>query len=66
MIRRLIAATPRELVKCCAYALILLTPGSFVVLPLLWLIRQFGVRTVPRRRDRTGVALQASAKNAAV
>jgi hypothetical protein len=66
MIRRLIAATPRELVKCCAYALILLTPGSFVVLPVLWFIRQFGVWAAPRRRNRAGVALQASAKSAAV
>jgi hypothetical protein len=28
-----------SLPKWCAYALVLLAPGSFVVLPLLWLIR---------------------------
>jgi hypothetical protein len=44
MFRRPIAPSPRELWKWCAYALILLAPGSFVVLPLLWLARQFGNR----------------------
>jgi hypothetical protein len=39
MYNRLIAASPRELGKWCAYALIMLAPGSFVVLPVLWLVR---------------------------
>jgi len=31
---------PRALAKWCACALVLLLPGSFVVLPLLWLYRR--------------------------
>jgi hypothetical protein len=42
MFRRLIASSPRELRIWCAYALILLAPGSFVVLPVLWFIKAFG------------------------
>jgi hypothetical protein len=45
MFRRSIGLSPRELGKCFAYALILLAPGSFVVLPLLWLVRQFAIQT---------------------
>lgn len=44
MFRRTIALSPREFGKYCAYALILLAPGSFVVLPLIWLVRQFGIQ----------------------
>ena len=44
MFPRLTAPSPRELWKYCAYALILLAPGSFVVLPVLWLVRQFGIQ----------------------
>ena len=25
--------------KLCAYALVLLTPGSFIILPAVWLVR---------------------------
>jgi hypothetical protein len=42
MFRRLIASSPREVRTWCAYALILLAPGSFFVLPLLWLVRLWG------------------------
>src|SRR5688572_23518808 len=31
--------SPRDLGKWCAYLLILLTPGSFIVLPVVWLVR---------------------------
>jgi hypothetical protein len=53
MFRRLNAPSPRELWKYCAYALILLAPGSFVVLAAFWLVRLFGVQATfggPRRR----------------
>lgn len=40
MFRPLIATSPRERAKWCAYALVLLAPGSFVVLPVLWLVRR--------------------------
>ena len=39
MFRVLTTSSPRELMKWCAYALVLLVPGSFVVLPVLWLVR---------------------------
>lgn len=44
MYRFLVAPSPRELMKWCAYALVLLTPGSFVVLPVLWVIRHLWFR----------------------
>ena len=40
MFSRLKAATPQELGKWCVYALVLLTPGSFIALPLLWLLNR--------------------------
>jgi hypothetical protein len=40
MFRPLAAPSPREVMKWCAYAVLLLTPGSFVVLPVLWLVRR--------------------------
>jgi hypothetical protein len=43
MLHRLIASPPRNLGKWCAYLLILLTPGSFIVLPVLWLVRLVAV-----------------------
>jgi len=42
MVRLIMAAPPRKLAKWCAYALVLLAPGSFVVLPVLCLVRLFG------------------------
>lgn len=41
MFRPYLACWPRELAKWCMCALVLLAPGSFVVLPVLWLVRQF-------------------------
>jgi hypothetical protein len=34
----------RGIAKWCACGLILLAPGSFIVLPLLWLARQWSAR----------------------
>lgn len=31
----------RQVGKWCAYVLVLVTPGTFVILPALWLIRRF-------------------------
>jgi hypothetical protein len=39
------AIPPREMAKVCAYGLVLLLPGSFVVLPLLWLSRRWMSRS---------------------
>ena len=39
MFRCLKTPSPPELRKWGAYALILLVPGSFVILPVLWLVR---------------------------
>ena len=36
----------REWMKWCAFALVLIAPGSFVVLPLLWLWRLLAMRTM--------------------
>jgi uncharacterized membrane protein len=41
MFRPLPALTPTGLGKWCAYALVLLAPGSFIALPVLWLVRHF-------------------------
>jgi hypothetical protein len=41
------AVSPREMAKVCAYGLVLLLPGSFVVLPLLWLGRRWTSRGAP-------------------
>lgn len=46
MYSRLTAASP-DLRKWGLYALILLVPGSLVVLPVLWLVRAVGVRFWP-------------------
>src|SRR5262245_43891923 len=37
-------AQARAIAKWCACALLLLAPGSFVVLPLLWVARQWSAR----------------------
>ena len=34
----------QQLGKWCVYGLLLLAPGSFLVLPVLWLVRQFRAR----------------------
>jgi hypothetical protein len=43
-VNRLMRSPPRELTKWCAYAVLLLVPGSFLVLPMLWLVRLFGAQ----------------------
>ena len=47
MYRYLPALSP-DLRKWCAYALLVLAPGSFVVLPVLWLVRLMGVHALRR------------------
>ena len=47
MFRSLAAASPLELRKWGTYALILLAPGSFVLLPAYWLFR----RLAPRAKE---------------
>ena len=44
MLRRFEGRSPQELKKWCAYALVLLAPGSFVILPVFWLVRFLGAR----------------------
>jgi hypothetical protein len=44
MFRALTTATPRDVAKWGAYALLLLAPGSFIVLPVLWLVRYARVK----------------------
>ena len=39
MFRSLLPSSPRGLGAWLAYAVILVTPGSFILLPLLWLGR---------------------------
>jgi hypothetical protein len=54
--------------KWCLGALLLLAPGSFVILPLLWLARQFAARgtTLARNPERRPVdALVAQSPRAA-
>ena len=41
MLGHLKASLPHNLGKWCAYAVILLVPGSFIVLPVMWLVRLF-------------------------
>jgi hypothetical protein len=44
---------PDEWSRWCAVTLILLTPGSFVILPLWWLGRQWALRQAPATVNRT-------------
>jgi hypothetical protein len=46
MYNRYIATALPELGKWCAYALVLLAPGSFIIVPVWWLVRQ---RFSPKR-----------------
>lgn len=45
MFHSLIATPPREITKWCGYVLLLLAPGSFVILPVLWLVRQVTLKS---------------------
>jgi hypothetical protein len=49
--RNLVAFLPRDHGKWCAYVLILLTPGSFVFLPVVALIRFLAIRRQSERRN---------------
>jgi hypothetical protein len=50
MFRSLAAASPLDVRKWGIYALILLAPGSFVLLPAYWLLRRLAV-TRPEKRQ---------------
>jgi len=39
--RRFPGRAARSCARWCAYALVLLAPGTFVILPALWLLRRF-------------------------
>lgn len=60
MFSALSATAPREWAKWCVCAVLLLAPGSFIVLPMLWIGRQLAARVlrpaatacVPVRRAR--------------
>ena len=41
MSRLLALSTSAELKKWCLYVLVLLAPGSFVILPVVWCVRHF-------------------------
>jgi len=53
MIRLLIASTPRNTVHWCACALLVIAPGSFLVLPAIWLARKLGAARGRRRAGST-------------
>jgi hypothetical protein len=41
----------QKLGKCCACALLLIAPGSFIVLPALWLVRLLAIQAARRKTD---------------
>lgn len=62
-----IATLPRGFAQWCVYLLILLAPGSFLILPLVWIVRRYarsavgggdpaaaGFRCMPGKRPGTG------------
>ena len=58
-------AQARGIAKWCACALLLLAPGSFIVLPLLWVARQWSARRAslaptPERAPAGAPVLQSS------
>ena len=63
MFRRLMTSSPREFGKYCAYALILLAPGSFVVFPVMWLLKLVAVQASRQGRELPGDELLSAAKN---
>jgi hypothetical protein len=50
VLRAIKSAPAGEWAKWCAFALILLTPGSFVIVPVVWLARQWAARGMARAR----------------
>ncbi len=64
MFQSLMATQPREWAKWCVYALVLLTPGSFVIVPLYCLVRH-GVLRVARLKVNSGPGFAATPKNIA-
>ena len=59
-------ASSRAVAKWCGVGLILLAPGSFLILPLFWLIRHFSVTERAsksiQQRGSLGAAALASAR----
>ena len=51
MLRRVLGWSPQELKKGCVYALVLLAPGSFVILPVFWLVRMLSARVARRSKS---------------
>ena len=56
-------AETRAIAKWCACALILLAPGSFVIVPLVWLARRWATRGAApapavERRSADGLVVQ--------
>jgi hypothetical protein len=51
MFRTLALPSLTELRKWCAYALVLAVPGSFVVLPVFWLVRHLAVGPRAEKRN---------------
>ena len=49
MFRSLVPTSPLDLKKLGACALLLLTPGSFILLPAYWLVRRLA--SAPRAKD---------------
>ena len=54
MLNKASTIPPREIVKWYTYAIVLMAPGSFVVLPLLWLAQHWVSRTARLTAVRTG------------
>lgn len=54
----------RDIGKWCAYALALLAPGSFFLLPVLWLARAGALRRDRASAPARGVAREASPSRA--
>ena len=50
MLRHPVSLSPAQLGKWCAIAVVLVTPGSFVVLPAIWVVRNWHL--VKKLEDR--------------
>ncbi len=64
MFQSLMATQPREWAKWCVYALVLLTPGSFVIVPLYCLVRH-GMQRAARLKVNPGPGFAGTPKNMA-